>query len=125
MVAVNATSTMLTPIVGAAVPVCAVSRIAAVPASSPETANADAITVLALIPSTRAIRKSSAAARICVPSVVFRRKRPSATSSARVTPTMTTSSLWISIEPTENELLKPEAKSVVRGSEPHLSAARF
>ena len=55
---------MLTPIVGETVPVWAVSRMAATAASTPERAKAEATTVLARIPSTRAILKSSAAARI-------------------------------------------------------------
>ena len=38
---------------------------------------------------------------------------------------MTTSSFWIAIEPNENEPSRPDAKVVVRGSAPHLSAARF
>ena len=76
IVAMNANSTMLTPIVGETVPVWAVSRIAATAASSPESAKAEATTVLARIPSTRAILKSSAAARIWVPRVVRRKNSP-------------------------------------------------
>ena len=86
IVAMNAISTMLTPIVGETVPVRAVSRIAAAAASTPESANADATTVFARIPSTRAMRKSSAAARICVPWVVRRKNSAMAASSASVTP---------------------------------------
>ena len=81
IVAMNANSTMLTPIVGETVPVWAVSRMAATAASSPERAKAEATTVLARIPSTRAILKSSAAARIWVPRVVRRKNSPTAASS--------------------------------------------
>ena len=124
MVAMNAMSTMLTPIAGETVPVRAVSRIAAAPASTPETANADATTVFARIPSTRAMRKSSAAARIWVPWVVRRKNSSMAASSAAVTPTVITSSFWITTSPSANES-RPDAKPVVRGSVPHVRAAPF
>ena len=125
MVAMNANSTMLTPIVGETVPVWAVSRIEATAASIPERAKADATTVLARIPSTRAILKSSAAARIWVPRVVLRKNSPTPASRLRVTPMMTTSSFWISTWPSVNDPSRPDANAVVRGSEPQVSAAAF
>ena len=42
-----------------------------------------------------------------------------------MTATVSTSSFWIAIEPIVNELLRPDAKSVVRGSDPQVSVARL
>ena len=125
MVAMKAKRTTLTPSVGETVPVCAVRRIAATPASRPESANANAITVSARTPRIRAIRKSSAAARICLPMVVPRRSEPRQSSEPSVTPTMTTSSFWIESEPTSTVSPRAAAKSVDRGVDPHVSAATF
>ena len=125
MVAMKAKRTTLTPRVGETVPVCAVRRTAATPASRPESANANAITVSARTPRIRAIRKSSAAARICLPMDVPRRSEPRQSSEASVTPTMTTSSFWIESEPTSTVSPRAAAKSVDRGVDPHVSAATF
>ncbi len=38
---------------------------------------------------------------------------------------MTTSSFWIATGPIVNEPSRPDAKAVVRGSEPQVSAATF
>ncbi len=124
-VAMKAIRMTLAPIVGDTDPVWAVSRIAAAPASRPESAKATAITVSARIPRTRAIRKSSAAARICVPIVVRRMNNPSATRRPSVTPTTTTSSFWIETDPISNESPRPVAKPVERGVDPQIRAARF
>src|SRR5439155_14926985 len=93
-VATNAYSTGCEPIVGETSPVWATSRYAPIPASRPLIAKAVAITVFALTPRIRAIRKSSAAARIWTPVRVLARKSPSAASSAIVTPTVTTAR-WV------------------------------
>ena len=118
IVAMNATSTMLTPIEGETVPVRAVSRIDAAAASTPESANADATTVSARIPSTRAARKSSAAARIWVPGLIRWKKATIAASSARVTPMVIRSSFWTATSPIVNEPSSPEREAGRPGQRP-------
>ena len=87
------TRTALRPMVGETVPFCATRRKPAQPANKPLTANAPATTRFARTPRSRAIGKSSAAARIWIPRWVRRRKSASETSSTHVSPTVNTSRL--------------------------------
>ena len=92
------------------------------PASRPLSANADAITVFALTPRSAAMRKSSAAARICMPMRVrWRKSAERRRAAASVTPTVTTSSFGIDDEPIGNDSRRPEVETVVRfGSAPEV-----
>ena len=64
---------------GCTTPVCTTIKQETAAARTPLSANAMAITRFARTPSTRAMRKSSAAARICKPSRVDRKNQVSAT----------------------------------------------
>ena len=81
----NPKSTGVRPIVGVIVPVWPTSRSAAAPASTPLSANATAITRFASTPRGRAVRKSSAAARICMPVGVRREEERERGEQHRVT----------------------------------------
>ena len=84
-VATKAKSTSGTPILNERVPVCATNSSETTAARKPLMANAVAITRSPRTPSSRAIRKSSDAARIWMPMAVRRRKNTNRTSSPRVT----------------------------------------
>ena len=115
---------MPTPIRVATLPDWATTCSATAAASSPEIANAIAITRLASTPTSRAIVKSSAAARICTPIAVRWKNSVRAASKAAVTSSVTSCRRGMLALPSSIPPPSALAKSTPVGLPPKIISAR-